>query len=96
MALTAVLTVVVPGHKDTRTALRRGALTAQLLHRAIVVDAVVLERSHLDLAVLVLDLLGGRVDLLLTLLGTTTQAKHQVQRRLLLDCLLYTSDAADE
>ena len=78
MALTTVLAVVVPGHEDAWTTLRRWALAAELLHRAVIVDAVVLERCHLDFAVLVLDLLGSRVRLLLALLGTTAQTKHEV------------------
>jgi hypothetical protein len=36
----------------------------------------------------VLDLLGGSVDLLLALLGTTTEAEHQVQGRLFLDVVI--------
>ena len=35
-----------------------------------------------------LDLLGGGVDLLLALLGTTTQTEHQVEGRLLLDVVV--------
>ena len=88
MALAAVLAVVVPRHKDTRAARRRRALTAQLLDRTVIVDAVVLERRHAHLAVLVLDLLGGGVRLLLTLLGTTTQAQHKVKSALLLDVVV--------
>ena len=88
MALTTVLAVVVPGHEDAWTTLRRWALAAELLHRAVIVDAVVLERGHLDLAVFVLNLLGSRVRLLLALLGTTTQTKYEVQGRLLLNVVI--------
>lgn len=35
-----------------------------------------------------LNLLGGGVDLLLALLGTTTQTEHEVQGRLLLDVVV--------
>lgn len=35
-----------------------------------------------------LDLLGSGVDLLLALLGTTTEAEHQVQGRLFLDVVI--------
>ena len=93
MALTTVLAVVVPGHEDAWTTLRRWALAAELLHRAVIVDAVVLERSHLDLAVFVLNLLGSRVRLLLALLGTTTQTKYEVQGRLLLNVVVTQSAA---
>jgi hypothetical protein len=41
----------------------------------------------------VLDLLGGGVDLLLALLGTTTEAEHQVEGRLLLDVVVRKSAA---
>lgn len=43
---------------------------------------VELKHGKLDLLMLVLDLLGGGVVLLLALLGTTTQAQHQVECRL--------------
>ena len=93
MALTTVLAVVVPGHEDAWTTLRRWALAAELLHRAVIVDAVVLERGHLDLAVFVLNLLRSRVRLLLALLGTTTQTKYEVQGRLLLNVVVTQSAA---
>lgn len=96
MALTTVLAVVVPGHEDAWTTLRRWALAAELLHRAVIVDAVVLERGHLDLAVFVLNLLGSRVRLLLALLGTTTQTKYEVQGRLLLNVVVTQSAAIFE
>ena len=35
-----------------------------------------------------LDLLGGSIDLLLALLSSSTQTKHQVKRRLLLDVVV--------
>ena len=40
-----------------------------------------------------LDLLGGGVDLLLSLLTTTTQAQHEVKCRLLLDVVVRKSAA---
>lgn len=45
---------------------------------------------------LVLDLLGGGVDLLLALLTTTTQTKHEVEGRLLLDVVIRKSAAVLE
>lgn len=45
---------------------------------------------------LVLDLLGGGVDLLLALLTTTTQAEHQVEGGLLLDVVVRKSTAVLE
>ena len=49
---------------------------------------VVLENSQLDFLVLMLVLLGSRVVLLLALLGTTTEAEHQVEGRLLLNVVV--------
>ena len=49
---------------------------------AVVVHAVVLEDGQLHLLVLMLDLLRGRVVLLLALLAATAQAEHQVKGRL--------------
>ena len=46
---------------------------------AVVVHAVVLEDGQFHLLMLVLDLLRGRVVLLLALLATTTEAEDQVQ-----------------
>lgn len=48
------------------------ALPPQTFDLSIGIDLVVLEDGQLGLLPLVLDLLGGSVDLLLPLLGTTT------------------------
>ena len=45
-------------------------------------NLVVLEDGQLDLLVLVLLLLGRRVVLLLSLLGTSSEPQHQVEGRL--------------
>ena len=78
-ALAAVLPVKVGGHEDAGAALLGGALAPQPVDLAVVVHAVVLEGGQLDLAVLVLDLLGGGVVLLLALLAATTEAEHKVE-----------------
>jgi hypothetical protein len=65
-----------------------GALAPQTLDLAVAVDLVVLKHSKLVLLALVLDLLGGGVDLLLPLLATTTEAEHQVEGALLLDVVV--------
>jgi hypothetical protein len=78
------------------TYLRGGALAAETLDLAIAVDLVVLEDGELGLLALVLDLLGGGVDLLLALLATTTQAEHEVQGRLLLDVVVREGTAVLE
>ena len=88
LALSAVLTVLVPRHEDASTALRRRALPTKALDVAITVDLVVLEDGHLNLLALVRDTLRGGVNLLLPLLGTTTKAEDEVKGRLLLDVVV--------
>ena len=88
VAATAVLAVVHGSHEDTGTALGLGALAAETLDLAIAVNLVVLEHSELGLLALVLDLLGGGVDLLLALLTTTTEAEDEVKSALLLDVVV--------
>jgi len=61
VALAAVVTVEVSGHKHSSTTLRRRALLLQTLDLAIVVHLVVLEHAEFHLLVLVFDLLGLRV-----------------------------------
>ena len=65
-----------------------GALAAETLDLAVAVDLVVLEDGQLGLLALVLDLLGGGVDLLLALLTTTTEAEDQVKGGLLLNVVI--------
>lgn len=57
-----------------RTYLRSRALAAQALDLPIAIDLVVLEDGEFGLLALVLDLLRGRVDLLLALLGAAAEA----------------------
>ena len=73
-----------------------GALAAQTLNLAVTVNLVVLEDGEFGLFALVLDLLGGGVDLLFALLATTTQAEHEVKGRLLLDVVVRKSAAVLE
>jgi hypothetical protein len=65
-----------------------GAFSSQSLDLSITVDLVVTQYCHLDLLALVLDLLGGSVILLLSLLTTSSKTKHQVQSRLLLNVVV--------
>jgi len=65
-----------------------GALAAKTLNLAIRVHLIVLKDGELVLLPLVLDLLGGGVNLLLPLLATTTQAEHEVEGALLLDIVV--------
>ena len=90
-AATAGVAIVVLSHEDTSTAGR--ALTAQASHLAALVHLVVLQNGELHLLVHVLHLLGGLVLLLLMLLATTAQTKHQVQGRLLLNVVVRQSAA---
>lgn len=56
-------------HCTVYTYLRRRTLPSQPLDLPILIDLVVLEDGQLGLLPLMLDLLRGRVDLLLSLLG---------------------------
>ena len=53
----------------------RRTLPPQPLNLPIPINLVILENGQLRLLALVLDFLRSSIDLLLTLLGTTTQAK---------------------
>lgn len=83
-------------YEDTGTTLGGGALTTETLDAAIGVDLVVLQDGHLDLLALMLDLLGGVVSLLLTLLGTSTQTEHEVESGLLLNVVVAEGTAVLE
>jgi hypothetical protein len=96
VATSAVLAVVHGSHEDTGTALGLRALTPETLDLAVAVDLVVLQDSELGLLALVLDLLGGGVDLLLALLASSTQTEHEVESRLLLDVVVGESAAVLE
>lgn len=76
------------GHESPCTTLRIRALLPQPLNFPRVIDLVELEHSELHLLLLVLDLFGLGVRLLLPLLRSSPQAKHQVQRRFLLDVVV--------
>ena len=76
------------GHANTSAAGIMRAVLSESLHLAVVVNLVELENGKLDAVVHVLDLLWLGVGLLLTLLGTTSQTKHQVEGGLLLDVVV--------
>ena len=69
-AATAGVAIVVLGHEHTSTASR--ALASQTGHLAALVHLVVLQNGQLHL-------LGGLVLLLLMLLASSTQTKHQMK-----------------
>ena len=91
--LSAVVSVKVLRHEGTR-ALR--ADLSEPLHVTASVDLVVLQRSKLNLLVLMLDLLWLGVGLLLSLLTTTSQTEDQVQGALLLDVVVGKSSSVLE
>lgn len=72
VALTAVVSVLVVSQEDTSTTVV--TLFSQLGDLTLSVNLEVGQDGHLDLLVLVLDLLWGGVDLLLSLLTTTSQS----------------------
>ena len=74
-----VLTVVHRSHEDTRTARLGRTLPPQALDLAITIHLVVLEHGQLGLLALMLDLLRSGVDLLLPLLGATTQTEDEME-----------------
>ena len=88
VTLTAVLSVLHVGHEDTGTAGGGRTFSLESFDLAFTVDLVVGQHSQLVLSVLVLDLLGGGVDLLLSLLTTTSQSENQVEGRFLLDVVV--------
>ncbi len=81
-ALAAILAIEMGRHENSGSALLAGALASQAVDLAVVVDSVVLQHGQLDLLMLVLDLLGGRVVLLLALLAATTEAEDKMEGRL--------------
>ena len=88
-ALTAVVAITVTGHEGPGAAVGVGALLAEALHLAGVVDLVELEDGELDLLLLVLDLLGFGVGLLLPLLShAAAEAEDEVEGALLLDVVV--------
>ena len=86
--LTTVVPIKMIGHESSSTALSIRALLPQPLDFAAIINLIELEHSELDLLLLVLDLLGLGVGLLLSLLGSTPQSKHQVESGLLLDIVV--------
>ena len=78
-ALAAVLTVEVSGHEDSGSALLGGTLASQTVDLPVVVHLVILQHGQLHLPVLVLDLLGGRVILLLAFLGSSSQSEDKME-----------------
>jgi hypothetical protein len=87
------MAVVVHCHHDARPAIRVRTLLSQPTNLVGVINLVKLEDCKLDLLMLVLNLLGLGVVLLLTLLATTPEPQHKVQRRFFLDVVIRESAA---
>lgn len=87
-ALSAVLAIVVRSHEDTSTTLSLGALSPEAGDLSVVIHLVVLEDGELHPLLLVPQSLGLGVNLLLSLLTTTTETKHEVEGGLLLDVIV--------
>lgn len=96
VTLAAVLAVVHSSHEDTSSALLGRALPPQPLDLSVSINLVVLEDRQLGLLALVLDLLGGSVDLLLALLGTAAESEDEVERGLFLDVVVRQGAAVFE
>lgn len=88
MAFPAVLTVVHSSHEDASSAFLGGTLSSQSLDLSVSINLVVLEHCQLRLLALVLDLLRGAVNLLLSLLRTAAKSEDEVKSRLLLDIVV--------
>ena len=91
MTFTTVLSVFHVSHEDTGTTGWSWTFSSQSFNVTFVVDFVVGQNSQLVFSVLVLDLLWSGVNLLLSLLTTTSQSQDQVQRRFLLDVVVRQS-----
>jgi len=80
--------ILVDSHANTSAAGLMRTVFARSDDLIVVINLVKLEHRELGWLSLVLSLLGLGVSLLLSLLGTTTQAQHQVKGRLLLDVVV--------
>ena len=85
--------VFVDCHANSSSTALTGAIFARASHLVVIINLVVLEHSKLDGFVVVLGFLGLCVCLLLSLLGTTAEAKNQVEGRFLLNVVVRESAA---
>lgn len=96
VASTAVLSVVHSCHEDTSTTVLVWTLSSKSLDLAITIDFVVLQHSQLSLLPLMLDLFWRGVNLLLSLLSTTSETQDKVKSGLLLDVVVRKSPSIFE
>jgi len=86
-AVATGLAVLVHAHHVSGTAFWAGALASKS-NDCVSINLVQFEDAHLGLGANTRDTLGLGVDLLLSLLTTTTKAKDKVEGRLLLDVVV--------
>jgi len=96
VASSAVLAVRHSCHENTSTTSFSGAFTPQSLDLPVTVNFVVFQHGQLGLLSLVLDLLGSSVDLLLSLLSTSSQSQDEMESGLFLDIVVGESSAVFE
>uniref|UniRef100_A0A803R6S4 Uncharacterized protein n=1 Tax=Cannabis sativa TaxID=3483 RepID=A0A803R6S4_CANSA len=82
------MSVEVVSHESSGTALSVGTLLPQSLHLTRIINLVELEKSELNLLLLMFDLLWLGIGLLLPLFGSSSKSEHQVKSRLLLDVVI--------
>jgi len=95
-ALPAVLPVEVRGHEDPGPALAVVALPPEPSDLPVLVNLVVAKNRELHLLLLMLVLFGGRVVLLLPLLGPAPESEDQVKGGLLLNVVVAEGPAIFE
>jgi hypothetical protein len=87
--LSTVVTIVVLGHEASNAS--HGAVLAKTDDLATILNSVVLKSLEGDGLRRTLSLLGLGVDLLLTLLSSSTETEHKMKSRLLLDVIIRES-----
>lgn len=93
MTSAAVLSIVHRRHENTSTTFWGWTFPPQTLNLSIAINFVVLEHGQLGLLALMLDLLGGGVNLLLSFLGSTTESEDEMEGRFFLDVVVGESAA---
>lgn len=93
MASAAVLSVLHVSHENTGTTGLGLTLSSESLNLSIVINLVEVEDTKLVLLSLVSDLLGGGVDLLLSLLSTTSKSENEMEGGLLLNVVVRKGSA---
>merc|ERR1712048_480606 len=87
VALSAVMTIIVICHENTRSTHGVGTFTSQTNNLSLCVNLVKLQSCQWHIFVLVWNPLWLSVVLLLSLLSTTTKAKQSIKRGTILKAL---------